>query len=104
MVFGSEEHFDYIYSKIKHEDYRCHFYYNVLKERVEVTFFPMRFKNVHSSSYITKNMWDDVFYRNYWLQNVRPNFLKSLKNFKESKHLQVSSKPNVPVSNGGDNI
>ena len=91
MVFGSAEHFDFIYSKIRHDDYACDFCYNVLERRVEVTFLPKEFKNVHTMSYITKPMWDDVYYRNYWLNQVRPNFLKALKQFKESRHFQISS-------------
>lgn len=91
MVFGSAEHFDYIYSKIRHDDYVCDFYYNVRDRRVEVTFIPKQYKNVHSKSYITKDMWDDVFYRNYWLNQVKPKYLKALKSFKEDRHLQISS-------------
>lgn len=87
MNFGSKECFDYLYNKIKDDDYILDFYYEVAKLRVVIKVTNRRYPEVTTEVYIKKDQWDDKFVLNTILSKFKKNYAEAFKSLKEATHL-----------------
>lgn len=84
MNFGSKECFDYLYNKIKDDDYILDFYYELAQLRVVVKVTSRRYPEVTTEVYIKKDQWEDKFHLNHILTNFKNNYVEAFKSLKEA--------------------
>jgi len=90
MIFGSKECFDYLYHKIKDDDYILDFYYELARLRVVVKVTNRRFPEVVSHTFIRKDLWEDKFALAMVLSRFKTDYKKAFKSLKEAtNNLQI---------------
>lgn len=87
MIFGSKEHFRFLREKLKDDDYVLGFFYNLLKQQVEITVVSKRYPDAVTGVYITKAMWEDKSHMEYIYRTFKSNYKDALKSVKEAAHL-----------------
>lgn len=88
MIFGSKECFDWIYQKIKDDDYILDFHYRLVPEpMVVITITDRRYQEVSCNVAITRRLWDDKPALLPVLANFKTNYKEAFKSLKEAAHL-----------------
>lgn len=88
MNFGSKECFDYIYNKIKDDDYILDFYYRLVPTpRVCIKVTNRRYPEVVTEVYIPKTLWEDKPSLMPVLSNFKTNYRDAFKSVKEAANL-----------------
>lgn len=85
MIFGSQECFDWIYHKIKDDDYILDFHYRLVPEpMVVVTVTNRRHPSVKCNVTIPRRLWDDKPSLLPILSNFKTNYRDAFKSLKEA--------------------
>lgn len=88
MNFGSKESFDYIYQKIKDDDYILDFHYRLVPTpRIMIKVTNRRYPEAVTEVFITKAVWDDKEHLAHTLDNFKSNYKDAFKSVKEAANL-----------------
>ena len=83
MIFGGKESFDYIYHKIKDDDYILDFHYRLVPEPLIVIKVTNRkYQNVTTEVYLTKKVWDDKEHLTKVFQDFKKSQMQRTKIYK----------------------
>lgn len=88
MLFGSKECFDWIYQKIKDDDYILDFHYRLVPTpMVVITVTNRRYPEVTTDVTIPRRLWDDKPSLLPVLAKFKTNYRDAFKSLKEAANL-----------------